>query len=81
MFLSVQKRLCEDERSFGELFFKMVDEIADISFNHAIKLVTDLLLQSIKEFFDLTDSQLNILVNNFYKKLPECYQKVLKHAT
>ena len=80
MFLSVQKRLCEDERSFGELFFKMVDEIADISFNHAIKLVTDLLLQSIKEVFDLTDSQLNILVNNFYKKLPECYQKVLKHA-
>lgn len=66
--------------SFGELFFSMVDEIADVSFNHAVTLITDLLLQSVKESFGFTDSQLDMLADNFYRKLLPCYQRGLKRA-
>ena len=70
MFLSLQKRLCDDGRSFGELFFSVVDEIADISFYNAIRLIIDLLLQSLKEVFGFTDCKLDMLVDDFRKKLP-----------
>ena len=78
MFLSLQKRLCEDGRSFGDLFFSVVDEIADISFDNAIRLIIDLLLRSVKEVFGFTDSRLDMLVDDFRKKLPPCYQRALK---
>ena len=79
-YKSVQKWLCEDERIFGDFFFRMVDEIEDISFNHAVRLITDLLLQSVKEIFGFTDSQLDMLADSFYKKFLPCYQSALKRA-
>ena len=78
MFLALQERLCEDGRSFGELFFSVVDEIADISFDNAIRLIIDLLLQSVKEVFGFADSKLDMLADDFRRKLPPCYRRALK---
>ncbi len=36
MVLSVEKRLNEDDRTVGELFFLMADELQDITFNEQI---------------------------------------------
>ncbi|MBR3017120.1 MAG: hypothetical protein IKH57_08595 [Clostridia bacterium] len=48
----------------------MVDEIADITFAHAMQLIVDILLQSVQEHFALSNDQLNAFVQQFYDRLP-----------
>ena len=81
MHLSLQKRPCEDGKSFGELFFNAVDEIAGIIFYNAIRIIIDRLLQSVKEFFGFTSSKLDMFVDVFRTKLPSYYQRALKCPT
>ena len=38
MVLSVEKRLNEDDRTVGELFFLMADELQDITFNQSMAM-------------------------------------------
>ena len=77
MLLSLQQRCNTDERTIGELFLLMVDEIADTTFAHAMKLIVDILLQSVQEHFGLSDDQLNAFVRQFYDRLPPSYQHFL----
>ena len=48
MLLSLQKRCNEDDRTIGELFLLMVDELADITSAHAMQLIVDIMLQSVQ---------------------------------
>ena len=41
MFMSVEKRDDEDDRTIGELFYCMVDELADITFNHSLQILVE----------------------------------------
>ena len=77
MLLSLQQRCNTDERTIGELFLLMVDEIADTTFAHAMQLIVDILLQSVQEHFALSNDQLNAFVQQFYDRLPASYQHFL----
>ena len=77
MLLSLQRRCNTDERTIGELFLLMVDEIADTTFAHAMQLIVDILLQSVQEHFALSNDQLNAFVQQFYDRLPAAYQHFL----
>ena len=46
-----------DERSFGDLFYDVVDELADITFDHALSLIFSALIDSVREIFHATDEQ------------------------
>ena len=57
MLMSVAKRNDEDERTLGELFYFMVDEVADITFNHSMKILMDAMIESLKS--NLPEKQRN----------------------
>lgn len=70
MVLSVEKRLNEDDRTVGELFFLMADELQDITFNQSMTIIVQAFIDSVQEFLHLTDDQINSLLANFVSRLP-----------
>ena len=78
MLLSLQKRCNEDDRTISELFLLMVDELADTTFAHAMRLIVDIMLQSVQQHFGLSDDQLIAFTWQFYDQLPASYQHFLK---
>ena len=80
MLMSVAKRNNEDERTLGELFYFMVEEVADITFNQSMKILMDAMLESIKAIFQATEEQLTAFTNDFINRLPDCMQKPLLAA-
>ena len=78
MLISLQQRCNSDDRTISELFLLMVDELADITFSHALQLVVDIMLQTMQEHFGLSDDQLREFMIKFYDRLPISYQKALQ---
>ena len=78
MLLSLQKRCNEDERTIGELFLLMVDELADMTFSQAMQLIVDAMLQTVREHFGLSEEQLLAFTRQFYDRLPASYRKFLQ---
>lgn len=77
MILSVEKRMNEDERTTGELFYIMCDELKDITFGHSMSLLVQALLDSVTEIFRLTQEQLQTLLDNFCYRLPYYLRNLL----
>ena len=77
MLLAVEKRTNEDDRSVGELFFFITDELEDITFTSALALIVDALLASVQEMFSISDDMLSKLVENFSSRLPKYLQIAL----
>ena len=71
MLLAVAKRDNEDERTLGELFYLMVSEVADLSFNESMLLIISAMMDVVVEMFRLTDVQVNMLLERFLGKLPD----------
>jgi hypothetical protein len=78
MLLSLQQRNSTDDRTISELFLLMIDELADITFGHALQLIVDIMLQMIQERFGLSDAQLDEFVTSFFERLPISYQHALR---
>ena len=78
MLISLQQRCNSDDRTISELFLLMVDELADITFSHALQLVVDIMLQTMQEYLGLSDDQLREFMFKFYDRLPISYQKALQ---
>lgn len=79
MLMSVAKRDDEDERTLGELFYYMVDELADIAFSHSMQLITEAMLASVQKFFHASDEQIAEFTADFISRLPEYMQELLKN--
>ena len=71
MLLALEHRKSEDQRILGELFFYLVDEMADISFNCSLGILMDVLMASLKELLKLGEEQLSIFTADFESRLPE----------
>lgn len=71
MMLSVFQRANTDHRSLGELFYKFVQEVTEITFDHSMKLIMVALLSTVREFLALTDAQMVEFVQQFIGNLPE----------
>ena len=71
MLLSVFQRANTDHRSPGELFYLYVQEVAEITFDHSMKLIMITLFSTIKEFFVLNDAQMAEFVCQFINNLPD----------
>ena len=78
MLLSLQKRRNEDERTIGELFLLMVDELADTTFAQAMQLIVDTMLQTVREHFGLSEEQLLSFTRQFYDRLPASYRQFIQ---
>ena len=70
MILSVEKRIDEDDRTMGELFFLISDELQDITFDKSLSIIVQALWDSVIEFLTLTYEQISELFKNFVERLP-----------
>lgn len=73
--LAVQHREQVDDRTLGELFYLMVDELTDITFAEAIQQLIDLFKEAFKDEYILCEEVLNTIIEQFLKKLPVSFQK------
>ena len=78
MMLSMFQRENTDHRSLGELFYLYVQEVAEITFDHSMRLIMIAVLSTIKEFFSLNDEQMSAFVQQFICRLPNYLRKPLE---
>ena len=79
MFISLEQRKDCDDRSLGELFYNnMIDELADITYSESMFLLVEVMVSTVKELLKLSDEQIQLLVDEFYNKLPSYLQNRLK---
>ena len=79
MILSIQQRSNTDDRTIGELFWIITAEVAEISYNHSLRLILDALLDTVREFFQVSDEQMTAFTLSFFNRLPEHLQRALCH--
>ena len=77
MLLALTGRQNQDLRTMGEIFFVLTDELSDITFAYAFGIILQAMLESIHKHFQITDEQMQELINDFYLGLPEYMQTAL----
>lgn len=77
MLLAMEQRQHEDQRTLGELFFFLVDEMADITFSRLLGILMDTLMASLQEILKLSDDQLTSFTADFEARLPEYLRNAL----
>lgn len=80
MLLSVSKRDNEDDRTIGELFYLMVEEVADITYHESMQIIVEAMLSAMQETFHITDEQVSAFYAKFISKLPDSMQRLLQAA-
>lgn len=81
MAMTSRQRQNEDQRTLGELFFFLVDEMADITFRRSLGILMDALMASIQEILKLSDEQLTAFIADFEARLPEYLSNALHSET
>ena len=77
MLLAMEQRQNEDQRTLGELFFFLIDEMADITFRRSLCILMDALMASLQEILKLSDKQLTAFTVDFEARLPEYLRNAL----
>lgn len=80
MLLALEQRKNEDQRTLGELFFFLVDEMADITFSRSLCIIMTAMIASLQELLRLSDEQLEEFTADFEARLPEYLQNALHHG-
>ena len=76
MLLAAEQRQNEDQRTLGELFFFLVDEMADITFCRSLSILMDALMASLQEILKFSNEQLAAFTADFESRL----QRYLRNA-
>ena len=77
MLIAMEQRQNEDQRTLGELFFFLVDKMADITFSRSFSILMDALMASLQEFLKLIDEQLTAFTAYFEARLPKYLRNAL----
>lgn len=77
MLLAAEQRQNEDQRALGELFFFLVDEMADITFCRSLSILMDALMASLQEILKLSNEQLAAFTADFESRLPRYLRNTL----
>ncbi len=77
MLLALEQRGNEDLRTLGEIFYYLVNEIADTTFAHSMQILMQAMIASVQEFLKLTDSQVATFMDDFASRLPKYLQRAL----
>lgn len=80
MMLSVNNRESADPRTLGEIFLYFMDELADVTFLQAFHLLMEMFREKMTTCFDLSESQINDMVEEFISVLTPSMQRLLKAA-
>ena len=77
MMLSVAKRRDEDDKTICELFYVLLDEMEDITFSESMRIIMDALMETVMEYFHITETQLEEFSARFVSRLPKYMQEAL----
>ena len=77
MLLALEQRKSEDQRTLGEIFFFLVDEMDDITFTQSLCILMDAFMASLQETLKLSEEQLALFTTDFVSRLPQYLQNVL----
>lgn len=80
MLLAVEQRQSNDQRTLGEVFFFLVDEMEDIAFCYSLRILMEALMVSLQEILKLSDDQLTAFTTDFESRLPGYLRNAL-HPT
>ncbi len=78
MMLSVAQRENEDDKTICELCFCLLDEMEDITFSRSMCIIIDALMDTVMEYFHITEAQLEEFTASFIKRLPKYMQEALE---
>lgn len=67
MILAVERFQNTDNKSLEELFYGIQRDIINERIDYEIILILDIMLQSVKQYFDALDKQINGLVLYIYR--------------
>ena len=77
MLLALEQRQNEDQRTLGEIFFFLVDEMADITFWRSLYILMNAMMASLQEILKLSDEQLTASTADFEARLPKYLRDAL----
>ena len=80
MMLAYLNRLDVDERTAGELFYSVCDELADITLLEAFELLIRVWVAYVSERLCLSEEDLSAMLEVFMTSLPLSLRKRLKLA-
>ena len=66
----MEQRQKEGQRTLGELFFFLVDEMDEITFSISLGIMMDTLMASLQVILKLSDEQLTAFTADFEARLP-----------
>ena len=78
MMLSVTQRCNTDDKTICELYFRLMDELDDITFSQSMRIIIDALMETVMEYFHITEQQLEEFTSRFVQRLPKYMQKALE---
>ena len=81
MMLSVTQRRNTDDKTICELYFRLMDELDDITFSQSMRIIIDALIESVMEYFHITEQQLEEFTSGFVQRLPKYMQKALERGS
>ena len=80
MLLAYLNRLETDDRATGELFERVCEELADITYVEALQLMLKTIADTLQEEFCLPEDKLCSMLNAFVAVLPATLRKRLLPA-
>ena len=78
MMLAVTQRCNTDDKTVCELFYRLMDELDDITFSQSMRIIIDALMDTVMEHFHITEQQLEDFTTSFVQRLPKYMQKALE---
>ena len=79
--LSVTQRCNIDGKTICELYFRLMDELDDITFSQSMRIIIGALIESVMEYFHITEQQLEEFTSSFVQRLPKYMQKALESGS
>lgn len=80
LMIAMEQRRNEDDRTFGEIFYFFIDELADITFGESFRIIITAMIDSVCAVSRLTEEQLQVFIDVFFGRLPEYIRNSLSKA-
>ena len=80
MMLSVAQRRNTDDKTLCELYFCLIDELDDITFSQSMRIIIDALVDSVMEYFHITERELEGFMASFLQRLPKYMREALEYG-
>lgn len=79
--LAVENRNNIDQRTLGELFYIMVDELEDIRYMEALQMIMNLFVDQLKGLALFDEKRLDVILDKFLSDLPNMWNMCLKRCS